>query len=435
MGCFLSCFRGGSNPSGDLRDPLVRESRIGDAFVNDEKKLDEATGKLDVEAATDHGVDDELRREANYLKSCGTISQTPPEILDSIPINSEDANECGDTPTNVQQTKHVVVVEENSSELLNSDDHDVLHKQDTDEGRTLRTGSETQPSLEEVKPSCHQNVVRDQSTDSSDSPYPTPLVLRGDIQTPGTVYAAAHKEAWKPGKRARAFIYPVLRPIENKMQWMELKAAESPTVLSPNPPKRRNLSAAGSGDKAHQPPTRSAFAGSSEHGSFPNTYSRAAQDGVMSPDEPKCQNGLEQQDGREELSTRSSGRGKRGVASLSHWLKPSSADDGSPDDGSSNFVGTEEEKTRYGANVSDVPFFPAFGLDWEGETDKPTPVLPKVWDGNGIPNTTTKYKEDQKVSWHATPFEERLLKVLSDEKPRHERRISGKLIHLEENAE
>lgn len=298
-------------------------------------------------------------------------------------------------------------------------------------------------------------MVRDQSTDSSDSPYPTPLVLRGDIQTPGTVYAAAHKEAWKPGKRARAFIYPVLRPIENKMQWMELKAAESPTMLSPNPPKRRNLSAAGSGDKADQPPTRSAFAGSSEHGSFPNTYSRAAQDGVMSPDEPKCQNGLEQQDGREELSTRSSGRGKRGVASLSHWLKPSSS---SADDGSSNFVGTEEEKTRCGANVSDVPFFPAFGLDWEGETDKPTPVLPKAWDGNGIPNTTTKYKEvrahahapycefviglqsmireatrcfftlvfcpvaqDQKVSWHATPFEERLLKVLSDEKPRHER--------------
>jgi len=31
--------------------------------------------------------------QANYLKSCGTISQTPPEILDSISINSEDAKE------------------------------------------------------------------------------------------------------------------------------------------------------------------------------------------------------------------------------------------------------------------------------------------------------------------------------------------------------
>ena len=77
--------------------------------------------------------------QANYLKSCGTISQTPPEILDSIPINSEDAKEvrifylqacpkirhlnfffglqCGDTPTSVQLMKDAVLLEENSSEL------------------------------------------------------------------------------------------------------------------------------------------------------------------------------------------------------------------------------------------------------------------------------------------------------------------------------
>ncbi|KAJ4762126.1 hypothetical protein LUZ62_072501 [Rhynchospora pubera] len=35
---------------------------------------------------------------------------------------------------------------------------------------------------------------------------------------------------------------------------------------------------------------------------------------------------------------------------------------------------------------------------------------------NGIPNTTTKYKEDQRVKWHSTPFKERLERILSDEK-------------------
>ena len=77
--------------------------------------------------------------QANYLKSCGTISQTPPEILDSIQVNSEDAREvrifhlqacpkilhlniffrlqCGDTATNVQLMKDAVLLEENSSEL------------------------------------------------------------------------------------------------------------------------------------------------------------------------------------------------------------------------------------------------------------------------------------------------------------------------------
>ncbi|KAJ0259993.1 Uncharacterized protein HA466_0062630 [Hirschfeldia incana] len=42
-------------------------------------------------------------------------------------------------------------------------------------------------------------------------------------------------------------------------------------------------------------------------------------------------------------------------------------------------------------------------------------ISPKWWDGNGIPNSTNKYKEDQKVRWHATSFEERLEKALSEE--------------------
>ncbi|KAI5077386.1 hypothetical protein GOP47_0007210 [Adiantum capillus-veneris] len=37
----------------------------------------------------------------------------------------------------------------------------------------------------------------------------------------------------------------------------------------------------------------------------------------------------------------------------------------------------------------------------------------KWWDGKGIPNSTNKYKEDQKVSWHATPFEVRLERALA----------------------
>ncbi|MCO5605076.1 hypothetical protein L7F22_059254 [Adiantum nelumboides] len=37
----------------------------------------------------------------------------------------------------------------------------------------------------------------------------------------------------------------------------------------------------------------------------------------------------------------------------------------------------------------------------------------KWWDGKGIPNSTNKYKEDQKVSWHATPFEVRLERAIS----------------------
>uniref|UniRef100_A0A7N0SWN5 Uncharacterized protein n=1 Tax=Kalanchoe fedtschenkoi TaxID=63787 RepID=A0A7N0SWN5_KALFE len=54
---------------------------------------------------------------------------------------------------------------------------------------------------------------------------------------------------------------------------------------------------------------------------------------------------------------------------------------------------------------------PASDWNCHGSSD----MSPKCWDGNGIPNTTNKYKEDQEVKWHGTPFEERLLKALSAE--------------------
>ncbi|KAJ1385343.1 hypothetical protein SESBI_41765 [Sesbania bispinosa] len=38
-----------------------------------------------------------------------------------------------------------------------------------------------------------------------------------------------------------------------------------------------------------------------------------------------------------------------------------------------------------------------------GNEDENSHISPaKWWDVNGIPNSTTKYKEDQKVMWHAT---------------------------------
>ncbi|KAL6629904.1 hypothetical protein ACP70R_029669 [Stipagrostis hirtigluma subsp. patula] len=432
MGCFLSCFRAGPDPSGHLRDPLVRESRLGEAFLDNEKSGElEASGRLEEEDANVGGVDEELRREANYLKSCGTISQTPPEILEvSSTIVSEDTNKDKNTSNNAHVTEGETLFEGNLPEMFNSDDHDVSRRVQNIVVGTLREESEPQSSLQD-KPSYQD--VENQMTDSSDSPYPTPLVLRGDIQTPGTVYTA-YSGTLKSGKRARAsrqFIYPVLRPIENKLQWMELKV-DSP-VLSSNPPKRRYLST-DSTEKSQQ-----AFASSTAtQAEAPKSVSLlfhdncAAKDEFVSPEEAKSQNCNQQLlEGGEPLNQNSES-GKPGVSSLSHWLKPSPADGESHSNTDGN-VGDEVKEPCWEKSVFDVPIFAASGLNWDN--DNPTPVLPKAWDGNGIPNTTTKYKEDQVVSWHATPFEERLLKVLSDEKPRLQRNISGKLIHLEENTE
>nr|AAC20717.1 unknown protein [Arabidopsis thaliana] len=64
-------------------------------------------------------------------------------------------------------------------------------------------------------------------------------------------------------------------------------------------------------------------------------------------------------------------------------------------------------------NPGDRPIIGMVAAHWNEKEH--SQISPKWWDGNGIPNSTNKYKEDQKVSWHATPFEERLEKALSEE--------------------
>ncbi|XP_047075837.1 protein JASON-like [Lolium rigidum] len=447
MGCFLSCFRGrpGSASGDGLQDPLVRASRLGDAFLDDRDddapKLG-AGGKLKEDLGNGGGLDDELRREANYLKSCGTISETPPEILKvSNQIKADNSNECDDTPNNAQDIKGITEVSEDKdyiSEEFNCDGHGELsNDQNTDEGADDVSAVESE-SVSLLQDKSSRRNITNQNLDSSDSPFPTPLVLRGDIQTPGTMFTA-YQQNVKTGKRGRTgkqFIYPVLRPIENKLEWMELRDESSPMIAS-HPPKRRYL-CEDSTEKPQQALPSSVSTDTELPESAPFSFhakSKGQAEEVTSPEEHKNQNGSHQiLDGGigELLKISSSYNEKHGVASLSSWLKTSSAEGSESHSGIGGDFGKLPGFGRIG-DITEVPIFVASGLNWND--DNPTPMLPKaVWDGNGIPNTTTKYKEDQKVNWHATPFEERLMKVLSDEKPKHERKMSGKLIHLEEDA-
>jgi hypothetical protein len=218
----------------------------------------------------------------------------------------------------------------------------------------------------------------------TDSPFPTPLVLRGDIQTPGTVYTALTSKAGKRSRTSRQFIYPILRPIENKMQWMEAKV-DSP-VLPVNPLKRGYLSPDSSKNPQEISPCSVATTELLKFVSSPIHDNCVSQNEVISPEESKCQNSKQQLLEGGGLSEQNSEYGKHGVSSLSYWLKqPSSID--SKDDTEGNI----KKELLYEKSIFDVPIFATSGLNWDN--DDPTPVLPKAWDGNGIPNTTTKYKE------------------------------------------
>ncbi|XP_045824882.1 protein JASON isoform X1 [Trifolium pratense] len=114
--------------------------------------------------------------------------------------------------------------------------------------------------------------------------------------------------------------------------------------------------------------------------------------------------------------------------SLSSWLKPASV-----------ILEERRKKMEMGyyqvrKTPADRPIIGMVAAHWNEEENSDVP--PKWWDGNGIPNSTNKYKEDQKVSWHATPFEERLEKALSEDTVITRRKdICGKPIAFDENEE
>ncbi|PNT75423.1 hypothetical protein BRADI_1g32360v3 [Brachypodium distachyon] len=367
--CFLSWFRYGRPVSEGHRDLLVPKDRLGEALSASDEEKGYGEGTSSHEHSADVGdIDKELRLEANYLRLCGTISQTPAELRNvSYEISLENSNECDDISINELAMGGTLVSDPNSCESF-------IRTQPNNE--VPQVDSIPQSVLQEKSPFWS---IKNRFSDCTDSPIPTPLVLRDDMQTPGTIYTS-HTGSSASRKRLRTrkqFVYPVLRPIENKLQQMELTEDASP-VLPSNTPKRINLGA---------------------------DYIKSSVD----KEESKCRISSPNLLDGGALSKSNSDESDAAL-SLCHWLKPSSSD-----------IENQESPV----------FRAASGMN--GDVENPTPRLPKAWDGNGIPNTISKYKE---VSWHATPFEERLMKVLSDDKPNPPRKLTrGNLFHVEEMSE
>ncbi|TKW23222.1 hypothetical protein SEVIR_4G279000v4 [Setaria viridis] len=407
VGCLLSCFRPrrrrGSGSGSGRRDALVHRDRAVEVLWDDERGLGRS-GKSHEDLTDGGDIDEEaLRQEANYLKLCGTISETPAELQ----------NVCDNMPTNAPATKLASLFEANSSE--GCEEHHAPSELDIEDTQHL-LGVESVDHSAFLEKSPFQNIQH-KLHDCTGSPFVTPLVLRDDMQTPGTVYTS-HRGASMSGKRVQTrkqFIYPVLRPIENRVKQMELAEDSSP-LLSSNPPKKRNLEE----DHVMKPKQTSSNSVAKSGLSKTPPISRQVKE-ALSPEELL--------DGGELSKTKSDER--NAALSLSHWVKSSSKD--VENQGDVKVVAGDQSYDEC-SFPAERPVFMASDLNWDIEN--PTPKLHKTFNGNGIPNTTTRYKEDRRVSWHTTPFEERLLKVLSDEKHCAPRKVfRGKLFHQEEKAE
>ncbi|XP_068654667.1 protein JASON isoform X2 [Aristolochia californica] len=483
MGCFFGCFRvkDGNRRQPPLvsdrissKDPLASKSRLASLLLEDQNAVKHTKSHdLQPSKITDGrgSEDQELKDEAKFLKSCGALLQTPVEIrkrlereklevgydasskyhswLPGTACKKENSDEQQSqnphSSYKLQEEKNELSVPERSAlpEEKSRSFMPELQKMERCSGGSLNR-SELEPIQPEVqrlhedynelpatsselpvsKTQCRTKSVRFEndnlvntefvstgstplrnetrhrkqcdSPDSDDgkhklvgprySPYPTPLRLTDDMQTPGTVYPAKTLNfAMGRNPRVRSlYVYPVLNPVENISQWNALKE-DSDTFQVHSSGEISNLNKASSCEDR-------------EHGA-------------------KCLAILDQQN---PLPV---------DASLSHWVKPASKDErnasvASPSKGMSDSGRSTE---------IDRPIIGLVATHWNDE--EPSQIPPKEWDGNGIPNSTTKYKEDQKVSWHATPFEERLEKALSDERLLPRKLLTGTPIHFEESEE
>ena len=81
-----------------------------------------------------------------------------------------------------------------------------------------------------------------------------------------------------------------------------------------------------------------------------------------------------------------SGKGLKVEASLSAWLKPQPS---ALDENGKNFDAVR--KPPFGRTPGDRPIIGLVAAHWND--NEPSHISPKWWDGNGIPNSTNKYKE------------------------------------------
>ncbi|XP_039015930.1 protein JASON-like [Hibiscus syriacus] len=410
MGCFFQCFGVRNDRSRPHIVPSLSKSiehavsrdRLSSLFVDGEKR---DSSSKDLESPQ---IDKSLMDEAKFLKACGTIPETPaairkasqkfkqspPCVVDSetskfrswlpnTPIDKFKLDKQSDhppTPNKLFQALERSDSTENTPSSCISDAANTgMSAMSSTEGSEAMTTDKTveidvistsaygknnksvrfEFEFESDGSSKSENIGQNPEklealgylSASKHSPNPTPLKLFDGMQTPGTVFPS-NMETLANGKIRIRSEY-----VHNAMKEEAFSSKEMFDELKES------------------------------HERLENAI-------------PKLEVGVKQTS----LLKDSEDGG------LSSWLKPKQ---NAMDDPNKNLHVTFSKTPHISKTPGDRPIIGLVAAHWK--EDESSRISPKWWDGNGIPNSTTKYKEDQKVSWHATPFEERLEKALSDE--------------------
>ncbi|XP_052107822.1 protein JASON isoform X2 [Arachis duranensis] len=432
MGCFFACFRNNDNHrrrthltanSSSSTDVLVSRNSYSSVFQAQERE-DCAINCGDV--VEFQGDDLGLKDEAKFLKACGTLPGTPVEIrktseklkvspspdkhsepsrfhswlpnesVEKLQLDFRSVNpptplkicqELGESRDSFEHTPNICLSDARDShheslEHMEGNKTGSPHTADRAENNPAPDSpwlaTETQRKCKSVRFKCDTGLSScGSSSDDSRlkkswspnnqnankrSPYPTPLKLFDEMQTPGTVCPATLEEL--PNGRARVrsqFVYPTHKPDEDVFQRKILEEKDL----------------------------------NSEHDSS-ELRDSAEQAQIATPTPQKGSNQvLKENESKAEVS-------------LSNWLRPAPIDQ---EKGNKRVESASSQIPHFRKTSADRPILGVAAAHFENEDSNICP--PKWWDGNGIPNSTTKYKE--KVKWHATPFEKRLEKALTEE--------------------
>ncbi|KAG6493425.1 protein JASON-like isoform X1 [Zingiber officinale] len=450
MKCLLRCFR---PEGGEVRrknhlvsnsipfanradqDSLVPKRQLGTFFLDHECPPNQVQTPSSKDNAPQDSLLRELKHEAAFLKNCGALLQTPAEFHKTSGATNE-APTGDDISSNftskISDTLNLEILwdekHELSRDLVQDQQNICLSQSDcisctvvsqqtmqNCESSSLSVSSiksvvndEIQiDSVAELNSRCHTPDISPSRYESHIQPqasvcssFPIPFKVTKEMETRATVYPTnlGNFATGKGTKNGNQHAYPIANPRENLR--CKLLIADSLELCQSY--------VSDSSEKMQQKPSLT----------VPEELSITPE--LVSPSNDRRQNDHDviytdkHVAGKTTNNLETPYTNNRDMKALvpacpeqvvSQWLKSSIAIG----------VCNETKENSYSTKSSDAdrPILGLVAAHWKDEA--PEHRSPKQWDGNGIPNSTNKYKEDQRVSWHVTPFEERLEKALSDE--------------------
>lgn len=330
----------------------------------------------------EEGGKEEALAEPNHSKSssCEDSSSVTSTSTGSYPPHHRYQN-CRDSDDEEEE-----VLDDWASDLSDDEEEDDGVREEGDE-----LGVEfEEDGMGYSKLRVRDDIIDHVFTEEVDSPIPT---YERDVESIGVNFNARDRSV---------YVHSVLNPVENMAQWKVVKAKRTPrsrpqkeNFVSSNHESEvsfgvKEILEAGTPKKLNQEipvdASLSNWLGSSGTTTPVNKACLYAGGGIGTPDRSISQQGSNSVISLED-------RPILGALTMEEIKQ---------------FSATSSPRKSPCKSPDEMPIIGTVGSYWNANEGSGSPSSFK-----GIPNTTSKYREDKKVNWHATPFETRLEKALN----------------------